>query len=150
MDLSLEYILIIVIGGLALISLLQNVLLKKKLKNVFKGSKDVNLEKVLQTQVKKVERLEKEAKRQSEDIIKVHSDFLKAVQKVEMMRFNSFEESGANQSFTLAVLDGKYNGFIITSLQLREGTRLYIKQVENGQARQKLSPEEEQVLQKAL
>lgn len=71
------------------------------------------------------------------------------VQKVGLVRFNPFKEIGSNQSFSLALLDGKENGVVITSLYTREGNRVYGKPIESGKSLYLLSQEENEAIEKA-
>lgn len=54
------------------------------------------------------------------------------VQKIGLIRFNPFSDTGGNQSFVLALLDGDDNGFVITGLHGRDQTRIFTKPVEKG------------------
>lgn len=72
------------------------------------------------------------------------------VQKVGLIKFNPFNETGGDHSFSLALLDGNKNGIIITSLHTRERTRLYLKEVLSGKTKLELSKEEEKALKIAL
>ena len=72
------------------------------------------------------------------------------VQKVGLVRFNPFKELGGDHSFSLAILDGKDTGFVITGLHTRERTRVYAKEVKKGKSDIELSDEEEKALKKAL
>lgn len=69
-----------------------------------------------------------------------------SVQKVGFLRFNPFQDTGGDNSFIVVMLDSADNGFILSSLYMREGTRLYAKAVERGHAKQPLSDEEQKVL----
>jgi hypothetical protein len=64
------------------------------------------------------------------------------IQKVGIVRFNPFEEVGGNQSFSIALLDGKDNGVVITSLYLKEGNRVFAKPIKEGKSEFNLSKEE--------
>jgi hypothetical protein len=66
-----------------------------------------------------------------------------------LVRFNPFEDTGGNQSFALALLDESDDGFIISSLHSRTGTRIYAKVVTNGKADTNLSTEEAQAIEEA-
>lgn len=88
----------------------------------------------------KVEELTKEIKR-------LDSENLYNIQKVGLVRFNPFAETGGNQSFSLAILDGEDNGLVLTSLHSREITRVYSKTVNKGKAEgYELSAEEKQAI----
>jgi hypothetical protein len=69
--------------------------------------------------------------------------------RVGLVRFNPFEGTGGNQSFALVLLDGNSDGFVISSLHSRTGTRMYAKAVKGGAAEAALSAEETQALELA-
>lgn len=69
------------------------------------------------------------------------------LQRVGVVRFNPFSDIGGNQSFSIALLDGLGNGFVISSLHSRDGTRLFVKPVRNGKTSgHELSAEEQQAI----
>jgi len=70
--------------------------------------------------------------------------------KRALLRYNPFEDAGGDQSFVLALLDDHNSGLIISSLHAREGTRIYLKPIEQGIAGYTLSEEEKKVLQQAV
>ena len=53
--------------------------------------------------------------------------------KVNILRFNPFEDIGGDQSFILTILNENNNGAILTSLHNRDITRVYAKPIKNGQ-----------------
>lgn len=70
--------------------------------------------------------------------------------KYALIRFNPFEDSGGDQSFTIALLDSRDNGIILSSLHSRSGTRVYAKEVIGAKAiSHKLSKEEKEAVEKA-
>ncbi len=71
------------------------------------------------------------------------------IQKIGIVRFNPFQEMGGNQSFSIAILDGKDNGVVITSLYGKEGNRIYGKPIKEGGSEYLLSEEEKQAIEYA-
>jgi len=71
------------------------------------------------------------------------------IQNVGFVRFNPFSETGGDQSFSLALLDGKESGFVLTVLHARARTRLYVKPIKKGRSEIELSSEERKALQQA-
>ena len=72
------------------------------------------------------------------------------IQRVGIVRFNPFSDTGGAQSFTIALLDGQGNGVVMTSLYGRAGNRWYIKEVTAGRGKEvELSKEEESAIKKA-
>lgn len=72
------------------------------------------------------------------------------IQKIGMLRFNPFKDTGGDQSFILALLDAHDTGIVISSLHTRSGTRWYAKKVHNGNSGEyELSDDEKRVLKDA-
>lgn len=68
------------------------------------------------------------------------------VQGVGVIRYNPFPDMGGNMSFSLALLDGRANGVVISVLNDRNGSRVYGKAVESGVSTHPLSDEEQKAL----
>ncbi|MFZ2199352.1 MAG: DUF4446 family protein [Microgenomates group bacterium] len=66
------------------------------------------------------------------DLQKIKDAMRLHVQHVTLKRFNPFGDTGGDQSFILALLDGNSDGVVITSLHSRENTRFYVKSVSGG------------------
>ncbi|MEO7119147.1 MAG: DUF4446 family protein [Candidatus Limnocylindrales bacterium] len=79
----------------------------------------------------------------------LESDSRHAVQHVGLVRYNPFEDTGSNQSFALALLDGDASGIILLSLHSRQQTRVYVKEVVKGRCDSALSAEESEALKRA-
>lgn len=90
----------------------------------------------------KIDTLEKE-------LLAVKEDGSYHVQKIGVVRFNPFEDTGGDHSFSLAILDGKDSGVVITGLHTRERTRIYMKMIKEGKSGYDLSEEEKKALVKA-
>lgn len=76
---------------------------------------------------------------------------LQHIQRVELLRFNPYDDTGGNISFTACFLDNKGSGLVITSLHARSGTRVFGKEIVSGKSsKYELSKEEEAVIKKAM
>jgi len=82
----------------------------------------------------------------SEQMKRLKEENLQNVNKVGMVRFNPFDGLGSNQSFSLAMLDGKDRGAVVTSLFARDGNRVYGKPINQGISEFKLTDEEKQAI----
>lgn len=80
---------------------------------------------------------------------KLSTQSITFLQKLGFLRFNPFEETGGDQSFSVALLDGNNDGFVLTSLHTRSGTRTYAKEVKSGKNKQGFSSEEQKVIKLA-
>jgi hypothetical protein len=74
----------------------------------------------------------------------------RSLQKVGVIRFNPFQDSGGDQSFAIAMLDQRGSGVVVSSLHGRAETRIFAKQVTNGRSTHSLSDEEQQAIREAL
>jgi ethanolamine utilization protein EutQ (cupin superfamily) len=68
------------------------------------------------------------------------------IQKVGIVRFNPFKDTGGNQSFSVALLDGKDDGIVITSLYTRDENRVFAKPIKNGNSEFLLLEEEKEAI----
>jgi len=73
----------------------------------------------------------------------------RAFQRVGLVRYNPFEETGGNQSFALALLDADGDGWVLSSLHARAGTRIYAKSINAGRSEAGLSSEETAAIEQA-
>lgn len=81
---------------------------------------------------------------------KIQKEGLLHIQKIGLVRFNPFKDTGGDQSFILSLVDGNDTGVIISGLYARSGTRWYAKKVVKGKsAEHELSDEERRALKEA-
>ena len=72
------------------------------------------------------------------------------IQKVGLLRFNPFKDTGGDQSFILSLVDNNDTGVIISGLYSRSGVRWYAKKVAGGKGvEHELSEEERKALKEA-
>lgn len=119
------------------------------LKNLTKGSSEKDLVKVLR-RILEIQTINTKGLGElKKELDQVRAEGMGHVQKIGLVRFNPFRETGGDHSFSLAVLDGKNDGFVITGLHTRERTRMYLKWLENGKSESELSAEETKAYIKA-
>lgn len=112
-----------------------------------KGVSDQDLRTILEEILKKIGSQEKIVAGQKQEIEAIKIDGLEHIQKIGLIRYNPFSETGGNQSFVLALLDGEDSGLVITSLHSREATRVFAKPVKAGkEAGYEFSKEEIQAI----
>ncbi len=92
----------------------------------------------------------KEISQITEKVNKISEQMMLGIKKVGVVKFNPFSETGGVQSFSLALLNSHDDGFVLTSLHSRSGTRSYLKPVQNGVSDLELSAEEKKALREAI
>ena len=109
-----------------------------------------NLRDVLESLLNEYKSLKTNLTGVEKELKKVEEDGNFHIQRVGLVRFNPFSDTGGSQSFTIAILDGKANGLVLTSLYARTGNRWYVKEVGNGKGKEmELSKEELAAIGKA-
>ena len=72
------------------------------------------------------------------------------LQKVGIVRYSAFKDTGSDLSFALALLDEKNDGVILNGIYSREMSNIYAKPISNGKSEYTLSKEEEEAIYKAI
>ncbi len=95
---------------------------------------------------------------ENREFIRGHGEDLKLIlgrlercfKGIGMVKYNAFEDIGGNQSYSICILTGEKNGFMLTNLVGRNSTRGYAIEVRGGKAERELGSEESQALAQAL
>lgn len=121
------------------------------LKTLFPKSGGRDIRKKFEEILEEIGNFRKDLDGMDQKLTRFEDESLTHIQKVELLRFNPYQETGGDISFSIAMLDKGGNGFVLTSLHARSGTRVFAKPVKKGEGvKYKLSSEEEEVLKKAL
>jgi hypothetical protein len=124
--------------------------LRKSFEEAFAGlDNKENLAETITAYFKKIGASEKRLQQIHKSYEHLTTIAAKSLQKVAIVRFNPFRDTGSNQSFVLALLDNHDSGLLLTSIHSREGTRVYIKSIEYGSSKHQLSNEETEALKQA-
>jgi len=125
-------------------------LLRQRMRRLVGDGEGAGLDEVLDRQFR---RLDTVAER-LEALNRLHQELealsQRSIQKVGVVRFNPFADTGGDQSFAIALLDAEGNGVVLSSLHGRADTRIFAKQVQAGRSKHALSEEEQDAIRKAL
>ncbi len=100
-----------------------------RLAGLTRGAGGNDLEAVLDAHLDKVFAVARELDELTARTAVLEAAQKRAFQRVGFVRFNPFEETGGNQSFALALLDAAGDGWVLSSLHARSGTRVYAKAI---------------------
>lgn len=73
-----------------------------------------------------------------------------AIQQVSLYKYNAFQNQTGDLSFTMVLLDRMNNGLMITSINARDASYTYSKEIVDGKCLVEISPEEEKALDKLV
>lgn len=123
----------------------------KFLKSLFPQSGNRDIRKKFEEIIKVVEEFKKQLSSLDSKTEETKNQGLQHIQKIALLRFNPYNDTGGDQSFAVCLLDSQGTGIVITSLHARSGTRVFAKSIIRGQSEKyQLSKEEELVIKKAL
>jgi hypothetical protein len=108
-----------------------------------------DLESLLLNQATTLEELTSELHQVTNQVVADAKQARHHIQRVGMVRYNAFPDTGSDQSFSVAMLDADGNGLVLSSLYGRTETRTYAKPVQGGKSTYPLSDEETAALLQA-
>ena len=120
---------------------------KKFLEKLGNGN---NIEEDLETYMYRVEKVEKQNAEIANYVKTLDEDLTRCIQKVGIVRYNAFKDTGSDLSFTLALLDEHNDGVVLNGIYSREMSNIYAKPVKNGESSYIMSEEEKLAVQKAI
>lgn len=140
---------ILIIGFIAV--LYSNIKLKNKYNKFMKKiGNGKNIEEDLENYMYRVERVE----RQNAEIISycknLDEEVAKCIQKVGIVRYSAFKDTGSDLSFAVAMLDENNDGVVFNGIYSREMSNIYAKPVKNGNSEYTLSEEEKEAIRRAI
>ena len=109
-----------------------------------------NIEEDLENYMYRVERVEKQNAEIKNLVDAIDANMDTCIQKIGIVRYNAFKDTGSDLSFALAMLDEKDNGVVLNGIYSREMSNIYAKPVENGKSKYTISEEEQEAIQKAI
>lgn len=120
-----------------------------RLKKLFRGKKASDLEDVLRFLGNDLKNLQTSQKETEDYLKEVEERLKKSLKKVGIIRYNPYgETAGSNQSFSLAFLDEKGNGAVISTLYTRDNIKTYAKPIKEYKSEHTLTPEENEAIWK--
>lgn len=124
--------------------------LEKRYRKLMRGVNNKNLEEIIMGYMDKVDNaleISENTKTKLNDLdIKVNG----CIQRIAIVRYKAFDDVGSDLSFSVAFLDNKNNGVILTGIYGRHESTTYAKPIDKGISRYELSDEEKGVLKDAM
>jgi hypothetical protein len=127
-----------------------DILLRRRLRRLIGDAEGAGLDELLDRQFRRLDTVAERV----EALNRLHHELQglsqRSLQKIGVIRFNPFSDTGGDQSFAIALLDAEGNGIVLSSLHGRADTRIFAKQVHGGRSKHTLSDEEQDAIRKAL
>jgi hypothetical protein len=124
--------------------------LEVRLDDIFQGASSENMARMLADYLGMVRGTAATVNQLQAKYSEVSAVLPSTIRHVGLIRFSPFHDTGGDQSFALALLDGRGTGVVMTGLHSRSESRLYAKPIERGRSTYVLTPEEQQAMDRAL
>lgn len=108
-----------------------------------------SLEAMLMDHLKERVKTEDDIRSNGERLEELERKMKSAVRYVGAVRYDAFEDTGGQQSFSLAFFDEEGNGALITTLYGREDCRVFSKLLEGGRTDRSMTREEQKAVEVA-
>ncbi|BCM94052.1 hypothetical protein IAD21_05949 [Abditibacteriota bacterium] len=122
----------------------------KMLRQFFSGPQGEDLEGLLSRTLENAQVATDTARATSIQMAEFLERFDGCIQHFALVRYDAFEEVTGQLSFSLAMLDGRDNGAIISTIFGRTNSRCFGKMIVGGRPEQALTDEEQEALLQAL
>ena len=142
--------LFLVLIGLSLSLLISNRILRNRYNLLMKDADKGSLQDMITSYQEKVNHSYIDGKVALEKIDLLDEQISRCIQKVGVVRFQAFEDVGSDLSYSVALLDDKNDGVVITSIFGRNMSTSYAKPITDGTSRYAFSNEEIYAMNKAL
>ena len=145
----LVYTLIIVVTLLGLLCaylLLRLHQLHLQYTKMMRGSTGESIEKMMLERIREIEELKSITAELHTACERIAEQSRKHLQQLGLVRFNAFDNTGSDLSFSVAVLDADDTGVVVSGIYGREESRVYAKPIAKGESSYLLTKEEKQAL----
>ena len=143
--------LVIIMAIVLIYVIISNIKLRKKynlyIKKIGNGK---NIEEDLENYMYRVERVEKQNAEILGFCTDLDKELSKCIQKIGIVRYSAFKDTGSDLSFAVAMLDENNNGIVFNGIYSREMSNIYAKPVTNGNSTYTLSDEEKEAISTAI
>lgn len=152
-----EYFLIIisVINILLVILYIINIIQVKRMRKNYNNfmkriGQGENIQNTIEKYMNKVISVEKDNKEIEKYCRQLDNNIANCLQKVGIVRYSAFKDTGSDLSFALAILNEENTGVVLNGIYSREISNIYAKPVEKGKSTYTLSSEEQEAINKAI
>ncbi len=150
------FFIIILLGIILLLILyISNSIKLSKLRKSYKQfmkklGKGEQIDEILKKYIDTVEKVEETQEELENYCNKLDENMNTCIQKVGLVRYSAFKDTGSDLSFTLAILDKYNDGIVLNGIYSREMSNIYAKPVKDGKSTYTLSDEEKEAIEKAI
>ncbi len=150
------FLIILLLGIILLLMLyIANSIKLSKLRKSYKQfmkklGKGEQIDEILKKYIDTVEKVEENQEELENYYNKLDENMNTCMQKVGLVRYSAFKDTGSDLSFALAILDKYNDGIVLNGIYSREMSNIYAKPIKEGKSTYTLSEEEKEAIEKAI
>jgi hypothetical protein len=114
-----------------------------------RGASGASLEEIIKKCVASVAKIEERNELMAKHALMLDDRVSHAVRNAQTIRYKAFDTNGSNQSFSIALLNEKGNGVVISTLHIHDRVSTFAKPIENYESIHELTEEELAVIDDA-
>lgn len=133
--------------GILCILVLYILYLDRKIVAFTRGTNGASLEEIIRTCIASVKAMEEKNAAIINHASNLDTRVSHGIRNVETIRYKAFDTNGSNQSFSVALINEKGDGVILSSLHSHDRVSTFAKPIENYSSSYDLSDEEIEVLE---
>lgn len=114
-----------------------------------RGKSGASLEEVIRACLLSVAEIERKNELISKHALTLEEKVATSLRNAQTIRYKAFDQNGSNQSFSVALVNEKGNGVVISSLHSHDRMSTFAKPVESYESTYELTEEELHVLEEA-
>ena len=142
--------LVVILTILVIVCLAKCCRLKKRYEKFLSGRDAVSMEELIANMIKDVNAVKKSNRSVEKTMAEVLKELKSSYKKIGIVRYDAFQGLAGKLSFTLGMLDGLDNGYLLNCMHGNGGCYVYLKEIVHGEAMVALSSEERKALDEAL
>lgn len=132
-----------------IILLLYVIYLHRKISRFTRGENGASLETLIKNCVDSVAEIEKRNELISKHALSLDDRVSQSIRNAQTIRYKAFEANGSNQSFSIALLNEKGNGVVLSTLHARDRISTFAKPIEKYLSIHDLTEEEQSVIEES-
>ncbi len=137
------------LGAALIVLLLYTAYLHHKMYRFTRGKTSLSLEELMRACVDGVAKIEERNELISKHALLLDEKISHAIRNTQTLRYKAFDTNSSNQSFSIAFVNERGNGVVISSLHAHDRMSTFAKPIENYKSTYELTEEEKQTLDDA-
>lgn len=124
--------------------------LQRRYNAMMTGADGASFESMLLSRLDDIKTLQNKTESLEDEARRLDVQQQECVQKVGIIRFNAFDNTGSDLSFAVAMMNARNDGIVLSGIYGREDTRVYAKPIVQSGSTYSLSTEEKQAVMLAV